>query len=223
MVSPPAVVAFDVIETVFSLESLRPKLENAGLPGYMLDTWFAQILRDAFALDATGVYRPFSDVARAALEALLAASPRAVSEAVDDVIEGFSELDAHSDVAPAMRALCDADVPVVTLTNGSALLTQKLLERCGLHQFVERVISVDEVKRWKPHQEVYLHCAKAVNVTPSRLALVAAHGWDVHGARRAGLMTGYVARSPFPTVMDRPHALASSLPEVVDQLMTRPE
>lgn len=66
----PHVVAFDVIETTFSLESMRPRLQAAGLPGHLLETWFAQLLRDAFALDASGVYKPFRDVAAARLECL---------------------------------------------------------------------------------------------------------------------------------------------------------
>src|SRR5438552_11048148 len=34
---------------------------------------------------------------------------------------------------------------------------------------------------------VYLHAAKECGVEPSRVALVAAHAWDTHGAKRAGL------------------------------------
>lgn len=224
MANPPAAVAFDVIETVFSLENLRPRLAGSGLPGHLLETWFAHILRDAFALDATGVYRPFRDVAGAALEALLA-SKQASPAASDDVIQGFGELDAHPDAAPAMRALRDADVRIVALTNGSASVTQKLLERSGLDAFVERTISVDEVGHWKPRPEVYLHCAKTVGVEPHRLALIAAHGWDIHGARRAGLSAGYVSRQgkPFPSVMEPPHVAGSTLVDVAEGLLSRTE
>ena len=56
----PSVIAFDVIETVFSLETLRGRFEVVGLPGTALETWFAQTLRDAFALDATGAFVSFS-------------------------------------------------------------------------------------------------------------------------------------------------------------------
>lgn len=208
----PDVVAFDIIQTTFSLEALRPKLTQAGLPGHVLESWFAGTLRDAFALDVTGVFKPFKEVARAGLVGLLAAAGRD-NAAADGIIEGFAGLDPHPDAAPAMRALREAEVRIVALTNGSASVTQKLLDRGGLSRFVERTVSIDDVGRWKPAREVYLHCAKAMEMPPQRLALVAAHGWDIHGASRAGLMTGFVGRSgaPFPTVMDPPDVSAASL------------
>lgn len=218
----PDVVAFDVIETLFSLESLRPRLQSAGLPGHMLETWFAQLLRDAFAIDSTGVYRPFRELATATLGRLLeAAALKSDTGHVDSIIAGFVELDAHPDVAPAMQMLRDAGLRIVTLTNGSASVTAKLLERAGVRDFVEETISVDEVERWKPRREVYLHCAARVGIDPTRLALIAAHAWDIQGAGRAGLVTGYVARdgATFPAVMDPPHVIGSTLVEVIGKLL----
>ncbi|MDE2572256.1 MAG: haloacid dehalogenase type II, partial [bacterium] len=88
----PAVVAFDIIETVFSLESLRGRLEAAGVPGGTLDLWFAQVLRDAFALDATDVYVPFKDIASGSLKRLFAQHRVAPDPArVDHVLSGFAE------------------------------------------------------------------------------------------------------------------------------------
>jgi 2-haloacid dehalogenase len=68
----PRVVAFDVVETLFSLETLRERLVRAGLPAHALEAWFAALLRDAFALGSTGVYRPFRDVASRSLQEQLA-------------------------------------------------------------------------------------------------------------------------------------------------------
>lgn len=220
MASRPVVIAFDVIETLFSLESLRERLQNQRLPGHILETWFAHILRDGFALDATGVYEPFGKVAAAALEALARSAQPSGDVATEEIMKGFSELEAHPDVAPAMSALRDADIRMVTLTNGSASVTQRLLESAGLQGFVERIISVDEVRRWKPRREVYIHCADTTGVEPHRLALIAAHAWDIHGAQRAGLITGYVSRrhSVFPSTMDKPTVEGATLVEVAARL-----
>ncbi len=45
---------------------------------------------------------------------------------------------------------------------------------------------------WKPHRSV--HHAAIGGVEPQRAALVAVHGWDIYGARQAGLMTGWCSR-----------------------------
>ena len=42
---------------------------------------------------------------------------------------------------------------------------------------------------------VYLYAAEVLAVPPDQLALVAAHDWDCHGAKRAGLTTGWVGRT----------------------------
>lgn len=218
----PVVVAFDVIETLFSLEPLRARFVDAGLPGYGLEAWFTSLLRDAFALDATGIYRPFREVANSSLDAHFAkAGKNASREAVETILAGFTELDPHPDVVPAMEALHEEGVRIVTLTNGSAGTTGQLLERAGVAELVERAVSVDEVERWKPSSTVYRHCAKVAGVEPEALALVAAHGWDIHGANRAGLITGYVARggAPFPAIMAAPDVSGSTLLEVVEGLL----
>ena len=209
----PAVVAFDIIETVFSLESLRGRLEAAGVPGGALDLWFAQVLRDAFALDATGVYVPFKDVASGALEHLFAQHRVAPDSArVDHVLSGFAELAPHADAEEAFHALQQNGVRIVALTNGNAQNTQALLQRAGLDGMVERVISVEEIRRWKPRREVYLHAAASAKVDPSRMALVAAHAWDIHGAGRAGLTTAFVSRGlPYPPTMLAPDVTGKTL------------
>lgn len=103
---PVKAVAFDVVETLFSLDSLRPRLISAGLSSHHLEIWFASFLRDAFALEISGEYRPFGEIASANLSFLLKKELGKVDrQAVDQVLAGFIELDAHADVAPAMAAL----------------------------------------------------------------------------------------------------------------------
>lgn len=218
----PDAVAFDVVETLFSLESLRPRLTAVGLSGQQLETWFARFLRDAFALEIAGSYTPFRDVAWATLNVMLQETPGSADAAkVDHVISGFSELDAHGDVAEAMASLQAAGIRIATLTNGSAKITSGLLERAGLRDLVERVISIDDIRHWKPHPAVYHQCAKTLNVERHRLALIAVHPWDIQGARRSGLVTGFVARdgAAFPSVMGAPDVSGSTLGAVVAGLI----
>ncbi len=225
MKSRPKVVAFDVVETLFSLEPLRARLEVLGLTGAALEIWFTRLLRNAFALDASGIYKPFGEVARSTLEVLVGEFHRTPDKsALDQVLAGFAELPAYPDVAPTFQLLHEAGVRIVTLTNGQADNTRRLLERAGLDQFVERVISIDEVRCWKPAREVYLHAALVVNVAPEELALVAAHAWDVQGASQAGLVTGWVSRleKHFLQVMNPPDVTGDTLTEVSQRLLALP-
>src|SRR2546423_15361018 len=58
MARRPLVIAFDVVETLFSLEPLRDRIIDTGQPGHVLELWFARLLRDAFALCASGGFPP---------------------------------------------------------------------------------------------------------------------------------------------------------------------
>lgn len=78
------------------------------------------------------------------------------------------------------------------------------------------MVTVDEVTPWEPAHEVYLHAAKVMDVKPEHVALVAAHDWDVHGAERAGLSTGWVGRKGkhFHRSMESPDLKGATLVEV---------
>lgn len=114
-----------------------------------------------------------------------------------------------------------AGVRMVTLTNGAAAMTERLLARAGLDRYIERALSIDDVGAWKPSAAVYRYAAEACGVRPEQLALVAAHAWDTHGAQGAGLMTGWVSRlegRPSP-VFDPPLVTAADLAAVVERLL----
>jgi 2-haloacid dehalogenase len=59
----PVVIAFDVIETLFAFDPLADRLKAVGLLPDSLRVFFAGMLRDALALEASGTYRPFKEVA----------------------------------------------------------------------------------------------------------------------------------------------------------------
>ncbi|HEU4676615.1 MAG TPA: haloacid dehalogenase type II [Motilibacteraceae bacterium] len=189
------VVVFDVNETLFSLGAVRSAMEGHGLPGHLVETWFARSLRDGFALTALGEYASFPEIGANALASVARTAGQPLSsDAVSEVMAAMRELDAHPDVEPAMRMLREGGLRLVTLTNGTSSGTAALLERNGLSDLVEATLSVDDVLRWKPAPEPYLHAAARAGVPPQRVVLVAVHAWDCHGARRAGLRTGWVSR-----------------------------
>ena len=56
-------MAFDVIDTLMSLEPLRARLTDIGQPPSLLEAWYTRTLRDGMALSATGDFVGFTDVA----------------------------------------------------------------------------------------------------------------------------------------------------------------
>jgi len=214
----PDVVVFDGLETLFSLSALGPRLAEAGGDAALLEPWLAGLTRDGLALGLAGDWRTFNEVAKAALSSLL---PDATDAELEHVLSGFTELDAHPDSGPAMgRAVQGARVVVLTNTGGPAAC--KLLERARLDAFVEAVVSADDAGAWKPAADAYLHAAEVAGVPPERLALVSVQPWDVHGARAAGLLTGWCNRTGrrFPQTFQEADVQGPDLLEVVEGFLS---
>jgi 2-haloacid dehalogenase len=214
------VVAFDIIETVFSLDSMRPRLVSLGLPATALEAWFASGLRDAFALAVTDRFAPFRSLLEAALADVLSRHGLPFDDdKAAAVLDGMTKLAPHPDAAEAFAELRRAGLRIAAVSNGAASATEALLKAAGLDSFVERIVSVDDVRLSKPRREVYLHAARVSSVNPGELALVATHAWDVHGAKAAGLIGVFVARGqPYPEAMIQPDLIADGLLEAVSGL-----
>jgi 2-haloacid dehalogenase len=218
--SRPQVVAFDVNETLLDLAPVAATLVELGQPAGLLPTVFSRTLATGFAATVTGTWCPFRDAFDAALAQLTDLSPAQRSSVAD----AFGELAPHRDVEPALRRLATAGVRAVTLTHGSPGIAEAGLQRGGVTPLVERCLSSQEIRAWKPGREPYLWAAGVCDVPPSAMALVAVHAWDVHGAQRAGLTGGWAARAErvHAPVFDPPHVQGAGLVEVVDALLALP-
>lgn len=218
----PNVVLFDVVETLMSLQSLRPRLAEVGLDPDLLPRWFDRLLRDGMALTLAGDYQPFPAVAAAALRTLSRGD--ITDDAVKYVVAGFGDLAAQPDVEPAMRRLAGAGVSLACLSNGAAETTTGFLARTGLDTYVDQVISVADVRSWKPPAVVYRYALERVDQSPQRVALVAVHAFDCHGASRAGLTTGWASRleGHYADVFTAPDVAGADLTEVANGLLELP-
>jgi 2-haloacid dehalogenase len=218
------VLVFDVNETLSDMRPLAARFEQVGAPGHLADTWFAAVLRDGFALAVAGTSAPFADVASAVLRSVLSkAGVDDVTAGIDHVMRGFSELGVHDDVPEGLRRLHEAGYRLVTLTNGSKQVPETLLQRAGLRELFERLMSVEDAELWKPARVAYQHAVRLCGVPAGELMLVAVHPWDVDGARRAGLGGVWINRSnlPYPAFATPPDVTAGSLVELVDALSGR--
>jgi 2-haloacid dehalogenase len=195
-------VVFDVMGTLFDLSPLRERLAKVGAPAGALEAWFGRMLHAAATLTLVGEFYPFREIASTTLDSVLEQLGGEVSRR-DELVQALGELDPYPDADEAFARLRQVGVRIATLTNGGEQHTRGLLARAGLADAVEEVIAVDEVRAYKPHPAPYRHAASRLGLPLDRLGLVAAHGWDVVGARSAGMHAVWVERLerrwPFPT------------------------
>lgn len=217
----PALIAFDVNETLLSLDPIKVRLEEAFGIGPPVGEWFARMLHGSLVANHIDQYRPFSEIGVEAL--LTVAAKRGLAlrgEDAEEIIATMTMLPPHPDVYNALERLFDAGLVLVALTNGSTETANAQVENAGLHPFLRRVISVEEVGRFKPAPEPYRHAASVMRVDVGEMMLVAAHDWDCAGALAAGAQSAFVRRpgvvwslptSPPPLIVDDIAELAQRL------------
>ncbi|MFI7482217.1 haloacid dehalogenase type II [Kocuria sp. M1R5S2] len=215
-------LVFDVNETISDMREMRRAFEEVGVPGELAATWFASILREGFALAVHGEAQPFAALGRAVARTLFAVHrpDREVEDAVVHVLDGVQRLPVHPDVPGGVTALADAGYRLTALTNGSEATAEGLLERGGIRQHFESVLSVEDAPCWKPASESYAWAGRIWGVPLQRAVMVAVHPWDLHGASRAGMRTVWIDRygAPYPQYARAPDVRVSDLTRLAARL-----
>ena len=219
MTPQPDLLVLDVNETLSDLAPLRARWTALGVPEHLATQWFAEVLRDGFALAAAGSAAPFAQIAReTARRVLRSAGVVDLDTSVAAVMAAFGDLDVHADVHEGLAALSGLGIRLVTLSNGATGVAESLLTRTGLRDQVERLLTVEDAPRWKPAPEAYRYALETCGVPAERAMLVAVHPWDVDGAARAGLRTAYLDRDgqEYPTFFTPPELRPRSLVELAE-------
>ena len=189
------IIVFDVNETLLDLKALDGHFERVFRAAGMRQEWFKQVLQSALLTTILDAYSDFGAVGAAALE--MTAAVHDVLLTRDDrnaILGAMRELPPHPEVPDSLRRLHEAGLRLCALTNSTQTVADAQLEHAGLTRYFERIMSVDTVRRLKPHAAVYHMAARECAVEPAALRLVAAHSWDVAGALRAGWAAAFVAR-----------------------------
>lgn len=192
----PKVLLFDVNETLLDIGPLKKSVAEILLEPHAAELWFATMLQYSLAMTVSGQYAAFPNIGAAVLQ-MLARNKDIVLSKMDaeSALSPMRSLAPYPDVRPALERLSARGWRMATLTNSSQAGLKAQMEHADLECFFERQLSVESVGKFKPHMEVYLWAAREMNVEPSECMLVAAHGWDVAGAKWAGLQTAFIARA----------------------------
>jgi 2-haloacid dehalogenase len=185
--------AFDAMGTLFDLEPLRGRFARAGAPSDALELWFARTLHAAAALTLAGLFEPFPTLAEATLQSVLAQRGLDRGRA-REIMAGLGELEAFPEARAALARLADEGFELLVLTNGSRENTRTLLRRSRLDAYVSRIVTTEDVGAYKPHPCPYRFALEQLRRPAGAVTLVAAHAWDVAGARAVGMRTIWISR-----------------------------
>jgi 2-haloacid dehalogenase len=148
------VIVLDVNETLLDLESLAPTFEHIFGSHSVLSLWFANLVLYSEALTLAGVYVPFADIGSAVLQMIAAEQGFRVSPTDrDDLSEKFASMPPHAEVPQALRKLRSASFRLCTLTNNTAEISKRQLERAGLLDAFEPAVQRRGRPAISPHRK----------------------------------------------------------------------
>jgi 2-haloacid dehalogenase len=215
----PQALIFDVNETLLDLTDLRTVLSTALGGGERLAEWFFRLLHGSVVANATDSFRSFETIGVEALRAVAIRQGRELSEdQAGELIAGFRSLPAHPDVPTGLDRLGAAGFRLVALSNGSSVGIPAQLTNAGIVDRFEQIVSVEEVARFKPDPAPYENALRRIELEPQETLMVAAHDWDIIGARAVGIPGAFITRPG--VVWTVPHPPPELTPPDIGELAT---
>jgi 2-haloacid dehalogenase len=141
------------------------------------------------------------------------------------LVDAWHRLDPWPDVGAGLESLRRAHA-TAALSNGHVALLVDLARHADMR--FDCLLSAELAQAYKPAAEVYRTAARLLGVDADELMMVAAHPWDLEGARGAGLRTAFVDRpleygpgSPTRAYPDADESVADLL-ELAERLRQEP-
>lgn len=209
-------------ETLLNLGLLQNQFDQYFSDKHALKYWFTKLLHSSTIMGIMGEYKSFGELAAVALEGLFYENQIPLSDDVkEEILGAFRSLPAYDDVPPALQLLREKQIRAIALSNSSLPMITEQLSNAGVVDLFDACYSVDMAAQYKPFKEVYSSTAASEGLAISEVAMVATHDWDLFGAKRAGLRTGYVPRkvSIYHPLYAQPDYQAATLPELLARMI----
>jgi len=130
------------------------------------------------------------------------------------LMQVYRVLPAYDDVPEALEKIRAAGFRMYGFSNGVAEAVSGLLEHAGISEFFDGVVSVDDVKTFKPNPDVYQHFVDSTGSDKDSAWLVSSNPFDVQGAVSFGMQAAWLHR--FKDVVFDPWGIEPTI--VMDEL-----
>jgi 2-haloacid dehalogenase len=192
-------LAFDVYGTLIDTQGVVGALRAlAGdRAGAFASAWRDKQLEYAFRRGLMQNYVDFAACTRQALDYTCAAFGIDLDEAHRQaLLDSYRRLPAFADVREGLARLPAERFRCYAFSNGSAAAVAMLLESAGIADFFVDIVSVDDLKTFKPNPAVYSYFLRRSGAVGGDAWLISSNPFDVIGAISAGMRAAWLRRSP---------------------------
>ena len=212
----PEALVFDAYGTLYDVHSVQARAESLfpGKGAELSRLWRTKQLEYTWLRSLMRRYVPFSTVTREALAYACEALGLALTaERMEALMGEYLMLATFPEVSQAMERLAGRKLAI--LSNGSPDMLEPVVRHSGLA--LDAVLSVDELKVFKPAPEVYELAVRRLSLPKARIGFVSSNCWDALGARSFGFSVFWLNRAGLPVdrLGFRPDRVLRSLDEIL--------
>src|SRR5215470_18321355 len=189
---------FDAYGTLFDVHSvIEAGREITTDPMALSTLWRQKQLEYSWLRSLMGRYDDFWAVTEAALRHSVRRLGLPASEAqLQRLMNAYLSLACFPEVKGALARLSGR--PCAILSNGAPAMLAAAVESSGLTARLAHVISVDDVKVFKPSPRVYALGPARMGIPAGELLFVSSNAWDVAGAKAFGYQVAWCNRTGAP-------------------------
>jgi 2-haloacid dehalogenase len=191
------VLAFDVYGTLVDVHGIEKTAQPflGAQSSVFIARWREKTLDYAFRRGLMQHYLDFAECGRQALDFVdTEMRARLTSEQKKALLESQQQLPAFPEATRALARLRENQLLLVAFSNGTTKAVNQILSAAQLASYFSQIISVDELRTFKPSPAVYAYLTRSVAADAKSVWLISSNAWDVIGAKSAGLRAVWVQR-----------------------------
>lgn len=192
-------LAFDVYGTLIDTHGVVTAL--ATLAGdkakAFSQTWRDKQLEYSFRRGLMQNYETFAVCTSQALDYTCAYYKTALTrQQKNDLLGIYRVLPAFDDVKEGLAELKAAGFRLYAFSNGAVDALERLLSAADIREMFLDLVSVDDLKSFKPNPAVYAHFLRQSQASGESAWMISSNPFDVIGSISAGMKAAWVRRSP---------------------------
>ena len=129
----------------------------------------------------------------------------------------YAKLTSYADSQSVLKAIKDKGISTAILSNGSREMLATVVESNDLKPYLDKVVTIEEVRLFKTAPQAYELLLKAFPVKKEEILFVSSNAWDALAAKWYGFDVFWVNRlgHPFEEIGQKPDYEGRSLTEVL--------
>jgi len=134
------------------------------------------------------------------------------------LMDQYAKLTAFEDSLTVVKTIKEKGISTAILSNGSREMLATVVEANGLRPYLDKVVTVEDVRLFKTAPQAYELLLKVFPVRKEEILFVSSNAWDALAAKWYGFDVFWVNRlgHPFEEIGEKPNYEGTSLGKVLE-------